>query len=124
MANLEAGDRAPDFHLPRDGGGTLTLSDLAGRPVVLYFYPADNTPACTAEAVDFSRLKPEFEKAGAVVIGLSPTSPENMTNSRPSTPSASISSPTRSARRSRPMGCGWKRSSTAAAIWASSAPPS
>lgn len=74
MANLEAGDHAPDFHLPRDGGGTLTLSDLAGRPVVLYFYPADNTPACTAEAVDFSRLKPEFEKAGAVVIGLSPDS--------------------------------------------------
>ncbi len=74
MANLEVGDPAPDFHLPRDGGGALALSGLAGRPVVLYFYPADDTPSCTAEALDFSRLKPDFEKAGAAVIGLSPDS--------------------------------------------------
>ncbi|MGP2492657.1 peroxiredoxin [Mesorhizobium sp. PUT5] len=74
MANLEVGDPAPDFHLPRDGGGALALTGLAGRPVVLYFYPADDTPSCTAEALDFSRLKPDFEKAGAAVIGLSPDS--------------------------------------------------
>lgn len=65
---------APDFDLPRDGGGTLGLAQLSGKAVVLYFYPADDTPGCTAEAVDFNRLKPEFEKAGAVVIGLSPDS--------------------------------------------------
>ena len=74
MADLDVGDRAPDFCLPRDGGGRLGLGDLAGRPVVLYFYPADDTPTCTAEAVDFSRLGPEFGKAGAVVVGISPDS--------------------------------------------------
>ncbi len=71
MADLEVGDLAPDFDLPRDGGGSLRLSQLRGKPVVLYFYPADDTPGCTAEAIDFSRLKPDFEKAGATVIGLS-----------------------------------------------------
>ncbi len=74
MADLEVGDLAPDFDLPRDGGGSLRLSQLRGKPVVLYFYPADDTPGCTAEAIDFSRLKPDFEKAGATVIGLSPDS--------------------------------------------------
>ncbi len=74
MADLEVGDLTPDFDLPRDGGGSLRLSQLRGKPVVLYFYPADDTPGCTAEAIDFSRLKPDFEKAGATVIGLSPDS--------------------------------------------------
>lgn len=62
---------APDFTLPRDGGGTVALSDLKGRKVVLYFYPKDDTPGCTVEAIDFTRLAPEFEAAGTTVIGLS-----------------------------------------------------
>lgn len=74
MADLAVGDIAPPFDLPSDGGGRLRLSDFRDRPVVLYFYPADDTPGCTNEAVAFSRLKPEFEKAGAAVIGLSPDS--------------------------------------------------
>lgn len=74
MADLDVGDMAPDFDLPRDGGGSLRLSGFRGRPVVLYFYPQDDTTSCTAEAIDFSRLRPEFEKAGAAVIGLSPDS--------------------------------------------------
>ncbi len=74
MAELSAGQKAPDFELPRDGGGTLRLSDFAGRPLVLYFYPQDDTETCTAEAIDFSRLKPEFAKLGAAVIGVSPDS--------------------------------------------------
>lgn len=74
MSELVIGQAAPQFELPRDGGGILTLSDFAGKPVVLYFYPKDDTPACTQEAIDFSRLKPEFEKAGAVVVGMSPDS--------------------------------------------------
>jgi peroxiredoxin Q/BCP len=74
MAELQVGQKAPRFELPRDGGGRLTLEDLSGRPVVLYFYPQDDTEGCTAEAIDFSRLKPEFEKAGASVIGVSPDS--------------------------------------------------
>lgn len=74
MTELAVGQKAPDFALPRDSGGTLQLSDFAGKPVVLYFYPQDDTEACTAEAIDFSALKPEFAKFGAVVIGVSPDS--------------------------------------------------
>ncbi|ESY83957.1 peroxiredoxin [Mesorhizobium australicum] len=74
MADLEVADPAPQFDLPRDGGGSLSLAASAGKPVVLYFYPQDDTTSCTQEAISFSRLKPEFEKAGAVVIGLSPDS--------------------------------------------------
>lgn len=72
MADLDVGDPAPQFDLPRDGGESIRLADFSGKPVVLYFYPQDDTPGCTTEAIDFSRLKPEFEKAGTTVIGLSP----------------------------------------------------
>ncbi|UVK44988.1 peroxiredoxin [Mesorhizobium sp. AR07] len=72
MADLDVGDLAPQFDLPRDGGGSLSLTASSGKPVVLYFYPQDDTTSCTQEAISFSQLKPEFEKAGAVVIGLSP----------------------------------------------------
>lgn len=74
MTDLTAGDMAPDFSLPRNGGGTISLSDFAGKPVVLYFYPKDDTSGCTAEAIDFSGLAGEFEKLGATVIGVSPDS--------------------------------------------------
>jgi peroxiredoxin Q/BCP len=74
MADLDVGDPAPDFELPRDGGGSISLEALRGKPVVLYFYPQDDTTSCTAEAIAFSQLLPEFEKAGAAVIGLSPDS--------------------------------------------------
>lgn len=74
MAGLAEGAKAPDFELPRTGGGSLRLSDLRGRPVVLYFYPQDDTSSCTAEAIDFSALRPQFEAAGATVIGVSPDS--------------------------------------------------
>ena len=74
MAELATGQTAPDFHLPRDGGGSIRLSDLKGKIVVLYFYPKDDTSGCTQEAIEFSALKPEFESAGAVVIGMSPDS--------------------------------------------------
>lgn len=74
MADLKVGDPAPLFDLPGAGGGSLRLADFTGRPVVLYFYPQDDTPSCTNEAIGFSRLRPEFEKAGAAVIGLSPDS--------------------------------------------------
>ena len=80
MAELAEGDMAPEISLPLGGGGTLTLGDLRGRAVVLYFYPKDNTEACTAEAIDFSALKEEFEAAGASVIGVSPDSPRKHAN--------------------------------------------
>jgi len=68
---IEAGTPAPDFSLPRDGGAELTLSSLKGGPVVLYFYPRDDTPGCTTEASDFTALLPEFQAADATVIGVS-----------------------------------------------------
>lgn len=74
MTDLTAGEKAPDFSLPRNGGGTVSLSDFPGKPVILYFYPKDDTSGCTTEAVDFSGLTEEFEKLGATVIGVSPDS--------------------------------------------------
>ena len=72
MASPDIGDIAPDFSLPRDGGGMLSLLALRGKPVVLYFYPKDDTSGCTQEAIEFSGLKPQFEKLGTKVIGMSP----------------------------------------------------
>lgn len=69
--SLDVGDKAPDFSLPTDGAGTLSLKDLKGKTVVLYFYPKDMTPGCTTEAQDFRDLAKQFEKAGAVVVGAS-----------------------------------------------------
>ena len=65
------GDIAPDFTLPRDGGGVVTLSALRPKVVVIYFYPKDDTPGCTTEAIDFTRLSAEFTNAGVVVVGVS-----------------------------------------------------
>ena len=69
---IDEGDLAPDFALATQDGETIELSRLKGKPVVLYFYPKDDTSGCTTEAKDFSRLAPDFRKAGAEVIGLSP----------------------------------------------------
>jgi thioredoxin-dependent peroxiredoxin len=74
MTNLAVGQTAPAFELPRDGGGTFKLSGYKGKPVVIYFYPQDDTETCTAEAIDFSALKGEFDKAGIALIGISPDS--------------------------------------------------
>lgn len=74
MTTPNVGDIAPDFTLPRDGGGELSLSALQGKPVILYFYPKDDTTGCTREAIDFSGLKGEFDKLDATVIGVSPDS--------------------------------------------------
>lgn len=68
---LTVGDKAPDFTLPTDGGGNLSLKDLKGKKVVLYFYPKDDTPGCTTEAQGFRDAIKEFEKAGAVIVGAS-----------------------------------------------------
>ncbi len=74
---LQDGDKAPDFELPTDAGEALKLSRLKGKPVVLYFYPKDDTSGCTAEAKDFTRLAPDFRKAGVEVVGVSPDSVES-----------------------------------------------
>ncbi len=68
---IDTGDAAPDFTLPTDGGGELSLQDLRGRNVVLYFYPKDLTPGCTTEAQDFRDRTQAFAKADTVVVGAS-----------------------------------------------------
>jgi peroxiredoxin Q/BCP len=69
--SVAVGDKAPDFTLPTDGGGKLSLKDLRGRCVVLYFYPKDDTSGCTAEACAFRDSLPDFSKAKAAVVGIS-----------------------------------------------------
>ena len=69
---LGPGDKAPDFELPDDSGAVRTLKSFAGKKLVLYFYPKDNTTGCTREVIDFSGLKSAFAKAGAAVAGVSP----------------------------------------------------
>lgn len=69
---MNLGDKAPDFRLPRDGGGLVSLSDFAGRKLALYFYPKDDTSGCTAEAIEFNELAPRFAAAGAAILGASP----------------------------------------------------
>ena len=72
MANQpEAGSPAPDFTLPRDGGGNIALADFRGRKLVLYFYPKADTPGCTKEAIAFSALAPDFAEADTAIIGVS-----------------------------------------------------
>lgn len=70
----EAGEHAPNFTLPTDGGGSLTLSKLKGTVAVLYFYPKDDTSGCTAEAKDFTELLLDFKAIGVRVLGISPDS--------------------------------------------------
>lgn len=69
--SLQPGAKAPDFDLPTDGGANVGLKALSGKTVVLYFYPKDDTSGCTSQAKAFSEAKAEFDKAGAIVIGVS-----------------------------------------------------
>ena len=77
---INIGDKAPDFDLPTDGGGTLSLKDLKAKKVVLYFYPKDSTPGCTTEAQDFRNLNKDFTKLGAVIVGASKDSVKSHDN--------------------------------------------
>jgi len=68
---LEEGDKAPAFNLPADDGNKIKLSDFKGKKVVLYFYPKDDTPGCTKEAISFTESLAKFKRAGTMVIGAS-----------------------------------------------------
>ena len=74
---LKQGDRAPAFSLPADTGETISLRDFKGKPVILYFYPRDDTSGCTVEACEFRDSWKDVTKAGAVVLGVSPDSPRS-----------------------------------------------
>ncbi|MGJ4932241.1 peroxiredoxin [Bradyrhizobium sp. HKCCYLS2038] len=79
---LADGAKAPAFKLPRDGGGTVSLADYAGKKLVLFFYPKANTPGCTKEAIDFTRLSKDFAAAGTAVLGVSADSVKAQDNFR------------------------------------------
>lgn len=68
---IDVGNAAPEVSLPRDGGEVVTINDLKPKAVVLYFYPKDDTPGCTKEALAFTAMMDEFESAGAIVLGVS-----------------------------------------------------
>lgn len=72
MTHLKPGDPAPDFTLPRDDGSSFTLSAERGKPVVIYFYPEDDSGGCVDENVEFSDLAEQFAARGAVLVGISP----------------------------------------------------
>lgn len=74
MPKPEVGKKAPAFTLPSSSGGNVKLSDFAGSPVLVYFYPKDDTPGCTVEAKGFQALAADFDKAGVPVLGISPDS--------------------------------------------------
>ncbi|WP_420393485.1 thioredoxin-dependent thiol peroxidase [Acuticoccus sp.] len=72
MTTIEEGATAPDFTLPGDNGSTVALSGYRGKPVVVYFYPKDNTSGCTKQAIAFSELAGAFDAAGVALVGISP----------------------------------------------------
>ncbi|MFX0036412.1 MAG: thioredoxin-dependent thiol peroxidase [Candidatus Hermodarchaeota archaeon] len=77
ILELKEGNDAPEFTLPDKDNKLISLKEFKGKYVILYFYPADNTPACTTEAIGFTGILPALEKLDAVVIGISPDSPES-----------------------------------------------
>jgi peroxiredoxin Q/BCP len=81
-SRLAPGDDAPDFSLPTDDGGTVSLKDLRGQKVIAYFYPAAMTPGCTKQACDFTDSLSSLEAAGYTVVGISPDKPEKLAKFR------------------------------------------
>lgn len=71
MTDIQIGDKAPDFVLPTNGGGSVTLSDYKGKMLVLYFYPKDDTPGCTKEAIAFTDHKEAFAALNTIILGVS-----------------------------------------------------
>ena len=82
MTRLSAGDPAPDFTLPTDDGSTVSLADLRGRKVIVYFYPAAMTPGCTKQACDFTDSFASLQSAGYDVLGISPDAPAKLARFR------------------------------------------
>lgn len=75
MTQLAIGDKAPDFTLPGSSGAIVSLSDFAGRHLVLYFYPKDDTPGCTKEAIGFTEIMPDIKTLNTAILGISKDTP-------------------------------------------------
>ena len=121
---LHPGSPAPDFDLPADGGGRARLKDYAGRAVVLYFYPKDDTAGCTKEAADFTDQAQAFAAAGAVVIGVSKDSVANHDKFKAKYGLAPVLASDVDGAMIQCTAPGCKRACTAGPIWASIARPS
>ena len=118
---IQEGKPAPDFELTSDAGETVKLSDLRGKPVVLYFYPKDDTPGCTTQACGIRDSWGEFERAGAVVLGVSPDDEDSHVEFKEKYELPSRCLPSPSTRRPRTTGFGSRRATPARPTWASSA---
>ena len=118
------GQPAPDFDLPTDGGGRIRLSDFRGRPLVLYFYPKDDTSGCTKEAIGFTAAGDDFKAAGAKIVGVSKDSVASHDKFKATYGLNFALGRTKPGRSLKPMASGSRRACTAGSTWASSAPPS
>lgn len=118
---IEEGTPAPDFQLESDKGTKVRLSDFRGRPVVLYFYPRDDTPGCTAQACGIRYVRGEFESRGAVVLGVSPDSAGKHVKFREKYSLPFKTSPTRTTRSPSSTASGSRRARWARSTRASSA---
>jgi hypothetical protein len=117
---LEPGNDAPDFTLPDQEGNPVTLSELRGKTVVLYFYPKADTPGCTTQACGVRDHSPDYERAGAVVLGVSPDPVKRIPSSPTSTRSAFRCWPTRITPSQRRMASGSRSPCTGAPTWGTS----
>ncbi len=117
LMELKPGDKAPTFALATDGDGRVSLSSLKGRPFVLYFYPKDDTPGCTKEAIGFSESRKKFEALGVSIIGVSKDSAASHDKFKAKHKLNLRSPPTRKLRSPRPTGSGAKRHFTEGNTW-------
>jgi thioredoxin-dependent peroxiredoxin len=122
--SVDAGQKAPGFDLPTDGGGRVRLEDFRGEPVVLYFYPKDDTSGCTKEAQGFAAAYPELRALGAEVIGVSKDGVASHDQFKAKYGLPFPLGSDEDGRRSRPTASGSRRACTGAATWASTARPS
>ena len=106
---IEEGQPAPEFSLTSDAGETVSLASLRGKPVVLYFYPKDDTPGCTTQACGIRDAWGEFERSGAVVLGVSPDTEASHVKFKAKYDLPFRSSRTRTTRRQRPTASGSRR---------------
>ena len=119
----DVGDSMPDIALETPDGGTVRASDFRGRKLVVFFYPKDDTPGCTVENRDFSALRPEFEKAGTALLGVSKDPPAKHAKFAAKHGLTAPLATDADGGLSDALGCGARRASTAGCSWGCTARP-